>query len=32
VTGHHRILMIRLVDITCAGLEWIGAQNQRLCF
>jgi len=24
--------MIRPVDGTCAGLEWIGAQNQRLCF
>jgi len=24
--------MIRLIDGTCAGLEWIGAQNQRLCF
>jgi len=28
VTGHHRILVIHLVDSTCAGLEWIGAQNQ----
>jgi hypothetical protein len=28
VTGHHRILVIRLVASTCAGLEWIGAQNQ----
>jgi hypothetical protein len=24
--------MIRLVDSTRAGLEWIGAQNQPLCF
>ncbi len=28
MTSHHRILVIRLVASTCAGLEWIGAQNQ----
>jgi len=28
VTGHHRILVIRLVTSTCAGREWIGARNQ----
>jgi hypothetical protein len=28
VTGHHRILVIRLVTSTCAGPEWIGARNQ----
>jgi hypothetical protein len=28
VTSHHQMSAIRLVDGTCAGLEWIGAQNQ----
>jgi len=28
VRGHHRILVIRLVDSPHAGLDQIGAQNQ----